>query len=218
MINLHVHKKFDNHAEFNYDLEIPKESFISIHGKSGTGKTTLLNIIGMLDLDFDGEYFFTWQDKKYSIHKMKEKTARKLRSQMIGFIFQENNLLEYLNVYENIILPFYFQKRKIEKEKIEEIMDYLDITKLRDRKVTNLSGGEKQRVAIARAIALNQQILLADEPTGSLDEYNADLVMKLFKDISKKYKFTIIVVTHSNRYNDLFEKRYLLEGGKLWSI
>ncbi len=218
MIKLDVYKKYDNQHKFHYDMEIGDGSMICIQGKSGSGKTTLLNIIGLIDLNYQGEYFFSTEEKTFKIHELKGKQIRKIRNQEIGFVFQDNNLLDYLNVYENILLPFSFQKRNPNYEEVDEIMNYLGIASLKERKVSTLSGGEKQRVAIARALALKEKIILADEPTGSLDEYNADLVMNLFKNINETYKITIIIVTHSTRYNHLFQKCYLLEEGKLCNL
>lgn len=215
MIKLNVEKKYDNQHEFHYELDIDKGSMICIQGKSGSGKTTLLNILGLIDPRFKGEYYFSIDDTTYNIHEMKQKNRKKIRSKEIGFVFQDNNLLEYLNVYENITLPFSFQKKEINSEEIDEIMTYLGIDSLKQRNVTTLSGGEKQRVAIARCLALKNHLLLADEPTGSLDEYNADIVMNLFKEINEKYHITIVLVTHSTRYNHLFQKCYMIEEGKL---
>ncbi|MCX7836572.1 MAG: ABC transporter ATP-binding protein [candidate division WOR-3 bacterium] len=174
------------------DLEIRKGEFLSILGPSGSGKTTLLNLLSGFDKPTSGKVIFLDRD----ISLMKERELQKIRSKYVGFIFQDFLLFPNLTVYENILLPFYFNKGKIKKEKILEIIEKLSLTNRLKHHPYQLSGGEMQRVAIARALAIEPLIIFADEPTGNLDSENAFNIFKIFENLSKE-GYTIIVVTHN---------------------
>lgn len=185
------------------DIVFSYNGLISIVGASGCGKTTLLNLIGGLDSDYDGEIIFNNQN----IKKYKSSKLDKYRSNEIGFIFQEYNLINTLNVYANIELALSLKKisKKSKKKQIEMVAHRLGIEKLLYKNPLQLSGGEKQRVAIARAIVKQPKVLLADEPTGALDSKTSLEIMNVLKDISKDY--LVLMVTHNEKLAYQFSDR-----------
>ncbi|WP_323703546.1 ABC transporter ATP-binding protein [Mammaliicoccus sp. Dog046] len=193
-------------------LDINKGDFVSIVGKSGSGKSTLLNIIGLLDVDFSGEYIFEEQ----VINSTNDIQQSKLRNQKIGFIFQHFNLIDEYTVLENINLPFLYSNEKADKSYIEYLIKKLNLEHQVNEYACNLSGGQKQRVAIIRALANKPSIIIADEPTGSLDERNRDLILNIFKDIHQE-GMTIILVTHDPTVAQLAKKKYIMKDGLLYS-
>lgn len=174
-------------------LEVTQGDYIAIMGPSGSGKTTLMNIIGCLDRTSEGTYLFENED----ISKMNDDALSDLRLNKIGFVFQNFNLLSSESVQENVALPLIYVG--VDKEKRNQrAIDALNKVDLGDRitfKPSQLSGGQKQRVAIARAIINNPKILLADEPTGALDQASGKQVMELFKSLNDE-GVTIIMITH----------------------
>ena len=173
---------------------------VFIVGKSGSGKSTMLNILGGLDNITSGELLINNQN----ISKFKNKEYDSYRNAYIGFIFQEFNILEEYSVYENIELALRLQNQKPQKDEVENLLNRLGLKDLEQRKPNELSGGQKQRVAIARALIKNPQIILADEPTGNLDQTNGKQIFDLLKEISKEK--LVIVVSHdiesANKYAD----------------
>ena len=174
-------------------LEVTQGDYIAIMGPSGSGKTTLMNIIGCLDRTSEGTYLFENED----ISKMNDDALSDLRLNKIGFVFQNFNLLSSESAQENVALPLIYAG--VDKEKRNQrAIDALNKVDLGDRitfKPSQLSGGQKQRVAIARAIINNPKILLADEPTGALDQASGKQVMELFKSLNDE-GVTIIMITH----------------------
>ncbi len=191
-------------------LSVEKGEIVLIEGDSGVGKTTLLNIISGIDLPDEGSVVIEGKN----IVKMSEDERAKLRLNMIGIIFQTYNLIEELNVEENIALPLRLAGKKW-KEKVEELMEFLDISDLRSKRINMLSGGERQRVAIARALANDPRIILADEPTSNLDDRNTERVIETLRRIREKYNATIVIASHDPRIVKFIDKKYLLENGKL---
>lgn len=178
----------------NFSFTISKGDMVAIMGKSGSGKTTLLNIIGGLESIDKGTYLFNGKD----VSRFSEKELLKFRRKNISFIFQNFALINEYSVMDNILLPLKYRYRNIDKEKLasaRELLDKLDIGYVCDQKIDNLSGGEKQRIAIARSLISNTNVLLADEPTGALDEKSGYMIMELFKQMKNIGK-TIIIVTH----------------------
>lgn len=177
------------------DLNVEEGELVSIMGSSGSGKSTLLNIIGILDNYDSGDY----QLGNRSIKNLSEGKAAKLRNELIGFVFQSFNLLNFKSAVENVALPLYYQK--VSRRKRNQIaMEYLDKVGLKDwanHLPNEMSGGQRQRVAIARALITNPQIILADEPTGALDSTTSAEVMRIFKEVNESGK-TILIVTHEN--------------------
>lgn len=177
------------------DLNIEDGELVSIMGSSGSGKSTLLNILGMLDNYDEGEYYL---DNKL-IKDLSETKAARLRSEMIGFVFQSFNLVSFKNAVDNVALPLYYQGVSRKKRNILA-MEYLEKVGLADwaNHVPNeMSGGQKQRVAIARALISSPKLILADEPTGALDSETSTQVMQILKDIHSE-GITVVIVTHEN--------------------
>jgi putative ABC transport system ATP-binding protein len=195
-----VSKVFPNMQEYvlkGINLKIREGDFVSILGASGSGKSSLLTILGGMDVPSSGEVLLEGND----ITKLKEKDLALLRRTKMGFVFQFFNLAPYLTVEENIILPMVLE-RKSQKEYIDKLNYLLDYLKLRDltKKMPNkLSGGEQQRVAIARGLIYQPDIIYLDEPTGNLDSKTAVEIMELLSNINKEFKTTIVQVTHSER-------------------
>ena len=184
----------------NLDFSVDEGEMIAIMGKSGSGKSTLLNIVGCIDSDFDGSYHW----KGTSIGKLGDRSLARIRSNEIHFILQDFGLIEEETVLENIKTPLYFDKktpfRKM-KRMAEEAAKKVDISELLKKRVSLLSGGQKQRVAIARGIVNHPQLLLADEPTGSLDSETAASILEVLKNINKNGT-TIVLVTHDQDVAD----------------
>ena len=193
-------KGTDTLALNNVNLKINEKGLLFIVGKSGSGKSTLLNILGGLDSPTDGELLINGKN----ICNFKNKEYDSYRNTYVGFIFQEFNLLEEYNVYENIELSVKLQKSNISRDKIDEVLNSLGIKDLGKRKINELSGGQKQRVAIARALIKRPKLIIADEPTGNLDQKSSEQIFSILKEISKSE--LVIVVSHdiesANKYAD----------------
>ena len=177
----------------NFSFTISKGDMVAIMGKSGSGKTTLLNIVGGLESIDKGTYLFNGKD----VSKFNEKELLQFRRKNISFVFQNFALINEYSVMDNILLPLKYRYRNIDKKKLadaRELLDKLDIAYVCDQKIDNLSGGEKQRIAIARSLISNTNVILADEPTGALDEKSGYMIMELFKQMKNIGK-TIIIVT-----------------------
>jgi putative ABC transport system ATP-binding protein len=200
MINIHdLDKKYiltkDNSVDAlkKIDLKIDEGEFVSIIGKSGSGKSTLLNVISCMDSKYSGSYILDGME----LSGKKIKDLAKIRNSYFGFIFQNFNLLNKLTAYENIELPLIYKRVPKRKRRgiIESIAKDLEIEDRLDNKPIELSGGEQQRVAIARALVTNPKIILADEPTGSLDQKTGKQILDILKNLNKNGQ-TIIMVTH----------------------
>lgn len=172
-------------------LSVNDGEFCAIIGKSGSGKSTLLHIIGMLDTFSGGEYFLNGKN----VSKFNERAAAKIRARSIGFVKQDFALIDEYSTLDNVMIPLYSIKASDKKKKALLAIEKLGIINLANKEVSQLSGGEKQRVAIARAIVNDPKIILADEPTGSLDSKTAAEIMSVFKRLNDDGK-TVIIVTH----------------------
>lgn len=178
-------------ALIDVSLEITKGEFTAIIGRSGSGKSTLLHIIGMLDDFTSGEYY--WNNKKVS--EMSEASKTKLRAKNIGFIKQDFALIEDYTVLDNVMLPLYPIKAQNKREGALKAIKAMGIEKLANKLASELSGGEKQRTAIARAIVTEPKLLLADEPTGSLDSKTSAEIFDIFRKLGNA-GMTVLIVTH----------------------
>jgi ABC-type lipoprotein export system ATPase subunit len=199
-----------------FSLEVNAGETIAIMGPSGSGKTTLMNIIGLLDKPDCGEIIFNGEP----ISGFSERKSAEYRNRNIGFVFQDHLLIPYLTVSENIYLPLLaFDNNKndlAEKEQYAgSVMRKIGIDTLKDKYPFQISGGEAQRVALVRALVNKPSIILADEPTGSLDSKNAVLLGDLLLEINKVYGITIILATHSLILAAKMSKTYRLEEGNL---
>lgn len=192
-------------------LSIEKGEFISIVGTSGSGKSTLLNMMGGLDNPTSGKVII----KGKELSTMTDEQLTIFRRKNIGFIFQNYNLVPLLNVYENIILPIGLDGETIDKDFINEIINMLSLEEKLYDMPSNLSGGQQQRVAIARALVTKPAIILADEPTGSLDSRTSSDVLSLLKVTSKKFNQTIVMITHNNEIAQLTDRIIRIEDGKI---
>src|SRR5664280_2375840 len=210
-------KSYDNgkiKALNGMDLEVKEGEFISIMGPSGSGKSSLLNMIGALDTADEGSITVA------GIDLMKTKKLNKFRSKEIGFVFQMHNLIPNLNVLENVEIPM-FETKTSSNEMNERALELLKSVNLEDKinqKPTKLSGGERQRVAIARALVNHPSIILADEPTGALDSKTSEIIIKLLLDIHKKENVTLIMVTHEQNVADMAERIVTVLDGKCQNI
>ncbi|KNZ40463.1 ABC transporter ATP-binding protein [Acetobacterium bakii] len=173
-------------------LTIEKGEFTAIIGSSGSGKSTLLHIIGGVDVPTSGKVYLDGQD----VYAQNNEKLAIFRRRQVGLIYQFHNLIPTLNVVENITLPILMDKRKVNKERLDDLLEMLG---LKDRKThlpNQLSGGQQQRVSIGRALMYAPALMLADEPTGSLDSRNGHEIIKLLKESNQKYRQTLLLVTH----------------------
>ena len=195
----------------NVDIQVEKGEFVGIVGKSGSGKSTLLNMLGCLDSPTSGEVFIGEE----KISNLNDEELTKIRRSKIGFIFQNYNLMPVLNTYENVILPVQLDKKKVDKEYIDEIFDILELSEKKSSLPAALSGGQQQRAAIARALANKPEIVLADEPTGNLDAAMGAEVMAMLENMNKIYGQTIIVVTHDQEIASGMKRKITVSDGKV---
>ncbi len=183
----------------NINLEISEGEFIAIMGPSGCGKSTLLNILGMLDTPNSGSYNFLGED----VANRSERELANVRKQNIGFIFQSFNLIDELSVAENVELPLLYQKMpaKEREERVQQVLERVNIAHRADHRPQQLSGGQQQRVAVARAVVTKPNMILADEPTGNLDTTNGEEVLNLLGQLNSDGT-TIVMVTHDQGHAD----------------
>ncbi|MCG2620681.1 ABC transporter ATP-binding protein [Arthrobacter sp. I2-34] len=198
-------------------LTLPQGSFASIVGKSGSGKSTLLSILGALDKADSGQVLVNDVD----ITSLPDRKLTAYRRDDIGFVFQQYNLMPNLSAKENVMLPMEFAGvPKAERAaRAAELLTTVELPpEVHDRKANRLSGGMQQRVSIARALANHPKLILADEPTGNLDEQTGDLIIELLRNLSRKQETTILVVTHDRSLAARTDRRFRLSQGKLEEI
>lgn len=207
-------KENELHVLKDLDFTLNSNEYVSIMGTSGIGKSTLLNIIGCLETFQNGEYFFDGKD----ISKLKLKEIENIRGKDISFIFQDYMLIEEDTVIENVKTPLYFDSKVPLKEinkKAYEALHKVGYGKdFYNKKVSKLSGGQKQRVSIARALVNNPKLILADEPTGALDESTSEEIMQLFRTLISE-NISIIIVTHDINVARQTDKIYEIIDGKV---
>ena len=199
----------DLHALKEVNFQVRKGEWVAIMGSSGSGKSTIMNIIGCMDKPTMGEVILDGQD----ITKESQTSLTKIRREKIGLIFQQFHLIPYLTALENVMVAQYYHSIPDEQEALQA----LERVGLKDRAKhlpSQLSGGEQQRVCIARALINSPEIILADEPTGNLDEVNEKIVIEILKQLHKEGS-TIIVVTHDLEVGDVAERKIILEYGKI---
>jgi lipoprotein-releasing system ATP-binding protein len=199
----------------NISLEIDKGDTLAIVGPSGSGKSTLLNIIGTLDIPVSGHVIYNGTD----LQSLNDVEIAKLRNRNIGFIFQKHLLLPQLSVIENVLLPTIPLKDKDYTAKAlaraKELLTHIGIAEKIDQLPGKLSVGECQRAAVVRALINQPEIILADEPTGSLDKSSAENLGDLLKSINSEFKVALVVVTHSQKLADKMNRKFTLVNGKL---
>ena len=196
----------------NVSLQINDGELVAIMGPSGSGKSTLLNIIGCMDTATEGKYYV--DDVEVSLLKKSQRDS--FRKKNIGFVFQHFALMDYYTAYENIELPLIANNvRKSERKKIvQQQLEHLGITSQRNKLPKKMSGGQQQRVAIARALVTNVDIILADEPTGALDQKTGQEVLALLKEINSTGK-TVIIVTHDEKVAADCNRVIMIQDGRI---
>ncbi len=215
IIEIHnLKKSYDNgkiKALNGLDLEVKKGDFLSIMGPSGSGKSTLLNMIGALDVADEGTI------KVAGIDLKKNQNLSEFRSKEIGFVFQMHNLIPNLTVLENVEIPMYESNMSTSqmKDRALELLNSVNLQDKKDQIPTKLSGGERQRVAIARALVNHPSIILADEPTGSLDSKTGDKILKLMRDLHEKENVTLVMVTHEPYVGNMADRIINVLDGKI---
>jgi len=203
---LHILKKLN--------LEVKRGEFVSILGKSGSGKSTLLNIMGLLDKIDGGKI---WIDNR-EVSSLNEMERNNIKNHFLGFVFQFHYLMSEFTALENVMIPALLNNFKnkvgIEKE-AKELLEIVGLAERIKHKPNQLSGGEKQRVAIARAMINKPKLILADEPTGNLDEDTGELIFSLFRKINKEHNQSIVVVTHARDLSQVTDRQIYLKRGAL---
>ena len=215
-----IHKYYQNlHVLKGVDLKIDKSEIISIVGASGTGKTTLLQILGTLDSfskkDHESSLIINGND----IASLNRNQLAKFRNENLGFIFQFHQLLPEFTALENICIPAFIKKTpsyKAEK-RAKELLAFLNLSHRENHKPNELSGGEQQRVAVARALINNPAIILADEPSGNLDTESAESLHNLFFKLRDEFGQTFVIVTHNGELAAMADRKLVMKGGKIVS-
>ena len=201
------------HALDGANLKVDKGEFISILGPSGSGKTTLLNMIGCLDRPSEGQVLLDEEDvTRFSGVKLTE-----IRSQKIGFVFQEFDLIPTLTALENVMLPLKYQgvSRGDRKRRAREALEKVGLEKRLRHRPAQLSGGEQQRVAVARALVTQPEIILADEPTGELDTQTGEQLIRMLRKLNQETKQTFIFVTHDLALAEATDRQIRISDGKI---
>lgn len=205
---------FPTQVLFDVNLNIVEGSFNSIIGQSGSGKSTMLNILGTLDKPTTGSITI---DGVNTVVMSKNQLSA-LRNRTIGFIFQFHYLLPEFTAIENVLMPYRISKRPITAEvlaRANELLDYVGLTKVKNNKATNLSGGQQQRVAIARSLINHPKLVLADEPTGNLDSDSTEQIYALLRKINQEFGTTFIIITHDRHVSEKTDRIIEIKDGKI---
>lgn len=213
-----IYKSFTDPVQIDVlkdiSFKINRGEFVSITGKSGCGKSTLLYILSTMDTDYRGKLFID----NVSMENKSEKELAFVRNEKIGFVFQFHYLLNEFSVLKNVMLPG-FKSDKFSEEELASkafvLLKNLGIAKLADKMAYQLSGGEKQRVAIARSMINDPIIIMCDEPTGNLDNKNTEMVFDIFKELTKTYNKTLLIVTHDLHFAESTQRIIKMDDGRI---
>lgn len=207
-----IHKKYDNLEVLRgIDLHIPDHEIVTIVGASGAGKTTLLQIMGTLEKPTEGSIIFDGR----RVDNLSDREMAHFRNSHIGFVFQFHQLLPEFTALENIMIPALIggTRNSEAKQRAEKLLQYLGLTDRKNHKPAQLSGGEKQRIAVARALVNRPKVILADEPSGSLDTQNKTELHRLFFNLRKEYGYTFVIVTHDETLSTVADREIRLKDG-----
>lgn len=192
-------------------FSVQSGEFLAVVGRSGSGKTTCLNMLGGLDVPTEGDVWI----RGSSLKEMTSEERTIFRRRNIGFVFQQYNLVPAISIYENIVLPLRLDGAEVDRELFEKVTETLGLTDKLNRLPHTLSGGQQQRAAIARALMTKPAILLGDEPTGSLDSFTSMEVVELLRSCAEKFHQTVILVTHQKEVAEKADRVIRLEDGKI---
>ena len=193
------------------DLDIARGEFVAIMGASGSGKSTMMNILGLLDQPTHGRYIF--EDKDAG--RMSDDHRARLRSREFGFVFQQFNLLARMSAIEQVELPMVYQHRSQRRKLAKEALARVGLGDRMNHRPTELSGGQQQRVAIARALVVNPHVVFADEPTGALDSHTSEEVMGILENLVREQGITVILVTHEQDVADYADRIVRMRDGHI---
>ena len=213
-INKIYGEKIKTQVLFDINLDFEESTFNSIIGESGSGKSTLMNIIGTLDKQTSGEVLINNQ----STSEMNKNQLAELRNKTIGFIFQFHYLLPEFTVMENVLMPYRILNGKVTKEaekRANDLLEIVGLSRVKNNKATDISGGQQQRAAIARSLINNPKIILGDEPTGNLDSETTQTVYNLLREINKEFKSTFIIITHDKKIAEKADRIIEIKDGKI---
>lgn len=206
--------KIKTQVLFDVNLVIEEGSFSSIIGQSGSGKSTMLNILGTLDKPSSGEIIINGKE----VSKMKPKELAVLRNQTLGFIFQFHYLLPEFSALENILIPYRIEHGTVDKEALkraEELIELVGLTKVKNNNALKMSGGQQQRTAIARALMNRPKMILADEPTGNLDSDTTEQIYQLMREINRKLGTTFLIITHDQHIAEKTDRIIEIKDGRI---
>lgn len=209
----HISKKFGNVSALDdISFEVNKGEWVSVMGPSGSGKSTLVNILSLMDNASSGQYILGQDDASM----LSPGDTLRFRREKIGLIFQQFHTIPYLNALENVMVAQYYHSC-VDEEQAKKTLELVGLSHRLSHRPSQLSGGEQQRLCIARALINNPEILIADEPTGNLDEANERVILELFYELKRQGK-TILLVTHNPELGEYGDKIVYLRHGKLESI
>jgi len=209
--NFQLSKEVEVKVLRGLDLHIWSGDFVAIIGSSGSGKSTALNMMGLLDRPTSGEIFLKGKD----ISLLKDDQRAELRSKTFGFVFQQYNLIPWLTAYENVILPLVFAGEKLKADWVKESFKEIGLADRESHRPYELSGGQQQRVAFLRALANDPEIIIGDEPTGNLDSTTGDKILEMLINLNKQQKKTLIIVTHDVDIAEKADQVIVLKDGQL---
>ena len=212
LVKIYKTKDLEVLALQGLDLLVKRGELMAIIGNSGSGKSTFLNMIGGLDRPSAGKLYVDGKD----LFRMNEKELVEYKKKTVGFVWQNNarNLLPYLTAYENIMTPMLFSDEKNKGDRVMELLDMVRLSHRKNSKLSQLSGGEQQRIAIAIALANRPKLLLADEPTGSVDRNTSDYILDMFRRLNEELGITIVIVTHDKTLTKKVNRVVSIRDGK----